>query len=214
MKKTIQLNKGVFLATLIVGICAFSLSAVSTLITISSIINIQQYASNGFNWFRIFFSASESISLLVLLAISLAKNKSRSDGGREIIRLFDLFTIIAGGCGVLSYGFSLIEVATFDGSYFFNLLLNMFFCVFGAIALLFLDKEGNVGKILALVSAFLIGGITLYNVFRFSFSFGTFVRLTLLAYIVLSIVSMFMMKEGEKVTSSSPFDESNNEQAE
>lgn len=212
MKKTIQLNKGMFLATLIVGMCAFSLSIVSVLITISSILNVHQYAVNGFNWFRIIFNASQSISLLVLLAISLAKNKDTSTGGREIIRLFDLFTTIEGGCGVLVYGFNLIEVATYNGSYFFNLLLNMFFCVFGVIALLFLDKEGNIGKILALVSAFLIGGITLYNVFRLSFTFWTFERLTLLAYIVLNIVCMFMMKEGNKEILS-PTNEENNEQA-
>lgn len=207
MKKTLQLNRGLYIATLVLGICSFVFNLVIVFYQMS-FLNDGSYAStNAFNWMRISFSAAAAISLIIISTILLLSTKDKNNGGRDILKLIDLYTAIQGGGGVLIYGFSLVEIASFSGTYFFNMLLNMFFCVFGVVALLFIDKNGNVNKILALIESFLLAAFSLQGVFGHPFNIRTIDSLLILAYLTLTVVSIFMMKEkGEEEPSS------NNEQ--
>ncbi len=199
MKKRITLNKGMFLATTIVGIVAFSFCLMSDFISISNIMSDYYSSINGFNWIRFALNATSDISLIVLSILALAITKNKQEGGRTISGLFGLFTTIGCLAGVFIYGFTLTELATFNTVYVINLGLNMVFSILGIISLVYLDKEGKTNKVLTLVCAFSLAFFKLFNVSQnivtnvFNFS-----DLPLLAFEILTIVSLFMMKDSKE----------------
>lgn len=202
MRKRIILNKGMFLATTILGIVAFSCCLMSDFISISSIMSDYYSSINGFNWIRFAISVISDISLIVLSILTLTKTKNKEEGGRAISGLFGLFTTIGCLAGVFVYGFTLIELATFNTLYVINLGLNMVFSILGIIDLVYLDKEGKINKVLNLVCAFSLAFFKLFNISQdITMNIFNFASLPLLAFEILTIISLFMMKDSKEVES-------------
>ncbi len=198
MKKTLLLNKGLFISTMIVGIVAAGFQLLSNIIDLAY---TTDNASN-MNWGTVLvyiLAFVSCIALIVLTSIIFVKaDKKKGESGRSLCVSYAIYAMIVGSFNIIK-DIIVLTISGMSVAYFIALLIEIAVLVLGILSINFLDKKGNVSKILLLIIAFAYAIIGTINLFAKLNVIGYFYRMVLIAYSVLTIISLFMMKEKEEI---------------
>ena len=198
MKKTLMLNKGLFISTMIVGIVAAGFQLLSNIIDLVYVLDNSSNVSWGTILVYILAFAA-CITLIVLTSIIFAKaDKKKDESGRNLCVSYSIYAIIVGSFNIIK-DVLVLFIGGISVAYFIALLIEIAVLVLGILSINFLDKKGNTSKILLLIIAFAYAIIGTINLFAKLNIIGYFYRMVLIAYSVLTIISLFMMKEKEEI---------------